>query len=303
MSELAAITDRITIIRDGHYITTTDTGLTTLDAVISDMVGRAIDTSAVPINVTENREVILSVRDLQTKTMVRKVSFDLYKGEVLGFAGLMGGGRTETARAIIGADAITGGQITLHGSPVTIHNPAHAARLGIGYLSEDRKKLGLMLTLDLAHNLAISSISDRFSFMGFVKKRSLLHAVGQIKDLLTIKTPSLSQQIRNLSGGNQQKAIIGRWLMKDCEILIFDEPTRGIDVGAKEEIYQLLNRLAEQGKSIIMISSELPEILRMAHRVVVMSEGRVTGTLSAAQATQESIMSLATQSKEQMKEQ
>jgi len=303
MPELTAITDRITVIRDGKYIATTDTASTTLDAVISHMVGRAVDTSATPVGVRDDREVILSVRGLRTRTMVDDVSFDLHKGEVLGFAGLMGAGRTETARAIIGADPITSGRISLRGKPVTIRNPAQAARLGIGYLSEDRKKYGLMLNLDVTHNVGISSVAHRFCAGVFERKGALRRAAEQTVDLLKIKTPSVNQRVKYLSGGNQQKTIIGRWLVKDCDILIFDEPTRGIDVGAKEEIYHLLNTLASQGKSIIMISSELPEILRMAHRVVVMSDGRVTGTLSAEDATQESMMALATNHQQDKKEQ
>ena len=294
MPELSAITDRITVIRDGKYITTVPTAGTSLDQIISHMVGRAIDTSATPVNVRSDRPVILSVRGLTTKTAVHDVSFDLYQGEVLGFAGLMGAGRTETARAIIGADRTSGGQILLNNRPVTIHNPAQAVRLGIGYLSEDRKRYGLMLNLDVMHNVTISSVADKFSSFAFEHRRAMRQAASEATNTLKIKTPSINQLVRGLSGGNQQKAIIARWLVKDCDILIFDEPTRGIDVGAKEEIYHLLNQLAEQGKSIIMISSELPEILRMAHRVVVMSDGRVTGILTADQATQESIMALAT---------
>ena len=294
MPELKQITDRITVIRDGEYISTRNTADITLDEVISGMVGRAIDTSARPVNVRNDREPILSVRGLTTQTLLRDVSFDLFKGEVLGFAGLMGAGRTETARAIIGADPIVAGEIILRGQPVTIHSPAQAARLGIGYLSEDRKTYGLMLNLDVTHNIVISSIQDRFSKSIFETRRPMKVAASDAVDLLKIKTPSINQFVKYLSGGNQQKTIIARWLVKDCDILIFDEPTRGIDVGAKEEIYQLLNRLAGEGKTIIMISSELPEVLRMAHRVIVMEDGRVTGTLRADEATQESIMQLAT---------
>ncbi|MDR0847614.1 MAG: sugar ABC transporter ATP-binding protein [Propionibacteriaceae bacterium] len=294
MPELKLITDRITVIRDGSYISTTNTAETTLDEVISGMVGRAIDTSARPVNVRDDREPILSVTNLTTKSLLRDVCFDLYQGEILGFAGLMGAGRTETARAIIGADPIVSGQIIVRGRPVVIHSPAQAARLGIGYLSEDRKRYGLMLNLDLTHNVVISSVQDKFSRSVFESRRPMRAAAQDATDLLKIKTPSVSQLVKYLSGGNQQKTIIARWLVKDCDILIFDEPTRGIDVGAKEEIYQLLNQLASEGKSIIMISSELPEVLRMAHRIVVMNDGQVTGTLRADEATQESIMQLAT---------
>jgi ribose transport system ATP-binding protein len=295
MPELKLIADRVTVIRDGQYIDTTPIAETTLDEVISKMVGRAIDTSAKPSGVRDDRDVILSVQNLSTKSLLKAVSFDLQKGEILGFAGLMGAGRTETARAIVGADPKTAGAVTLRGQPVNLTSPADAARHGVGYLSEDRKKYGLMLNLTLAHNVTISSIAEKFSAGIFERRKEIEHAAEEATELLRIKTPSVKQLIKYLSGGNQQKAIIARWLVKDCDILIFDEPTRGIDVGAKEEIYQLLNRLAADGKSIIMISSELPEILRLAHRVVVMCEGRVTGTLQADEATQESIMTLATQ--------
>ncbi len=294
MGELRRIADRITVIRDGRYIDTMPMAETSMDQVISKMVGRAINTEARPENVRDARPIVLSVTGLSTKALLKDVSFDLHRGEVLGFAGLMGAGRTEVARAIVGADPITSGQIMLNSNPVTIHSPARAADLGIGYLSEDRKRLGLMLPLSVAHNIAISSMGTKFTSGPFVKDKAMREAAEASRKLLNIKTPSVNQLVKYLSGGNQQKAIIARWLVKDCDILIFDEPTRGIDVGAKEEIYQLLNKLAEQGKSIIMISSELPEVLRMSHRIVVMADGHITGILRADEADQESIMRLAT---------
>ncbi|MGV8907990.1 MAG: sugar ABC transporter ATP-binding protein [Propionicimonas sp.] len=294
MAELKAIADRITVIRDGHYIDTMPMAETSLDQVISKMVGRAINTGAKPHNVRDDRPIVLSVSGLSTKALLKNVTFDLHRGEVLGFAGLMGAGRTEVARALVGADPITSGEVLLNSNPVTIRSPAHAAALGIGYLSEDRKRLGLMLQLSVAHNIAISSMSGKFSKAFFVNDKAMREAAEGSRKLLNIKTPSVNQLVKYLSGGNQQKAIIARWLVKDCDILIFDEPTRGIDVGAKEEIYQLLNALAEQGKTIIMISSELPEILRMSHRVVVMADGMIKGILSAGEASQESIIRLAT---------
>lgn len=294
MAELKRISQRITVIRDGHFIDTLDTAATTMDEVISRMVGRAINTEARPENVRSDRPIVLSVTGLSTKALLKDVSFDLHRGEILGFAGLMGAGRTEVARALVGADPITAGDIVLNANRVHIKSPDRAAALGIGYLSEDRKQLGLMLNQTVAHNIAISSMSGRFSTAGILRDKAINEAAEASKKLLNIKTPTVNQLIKYLSGGNQQKAIIARWLVKDCDILIFDEPTRGIDVGAKEEIYQLLNKLADQGKSIIMISSELPEVLRMSHRVVVMAEGRVTGTLEADEANQESIMRLAT---------
>ncbi|MDO5287328.1 MAG: sugar ABC transporter ATP-binding protein, partial [Actinomycetia bacterium] len=294
MPELKRIADRITVIRDGQYIDTLTTSETTMSHVISRMVGRQIDTSARPENVRTDRPVVMAVEGLSTKSLLRDVSFDLYEGEILGFAGLMGAGRTEVARAIVGADPHSGGTIRLRGQTVSPRNAAQAARLGIGYLSEDRKRYGLMLSQSVSFNIVISSLADKFSTAGFVDFRSIAQVSQEQRDALRVKTPSTGQLVKNLSGGNQQKVVIARWLVKNCGILIFDEPTRGIDVGAKDEIYTLLNRLAREGKSIIMISSELPEVLRLSHRVAVMAEGRLTGILPAAEATQEAIMALAT---------
>ncbi|PWU60974.1 D-xylose ABC transporter ATP-binding protein [Micromonospora globispora] len=294
MDELKAITDRVTVLRDGQYVGTVDTARTTMKEVISLMVGRTIVGDAKPEGVREEREVLLEVRGLSTKALLKDVSFDLRKGEILGFAGLMGAGRTEVARAIVGADKVDSGTITLRGERVSIRNPADAAKHRIGYLSEDRKQFGLLLEQDVNANIALSSLRDLFSSFGFMRDKTMRARSRQSVSALRIKTPSIHQTAKNLSGGNQQKVVIAKWLLRDCDILIFDEPTRGIDVGAKEEIYRLLNELAQQGKSIIMISSELPEILRMSHRIVVMSEGRITGMLSAEEATQESVMHYAT---------
>ncbi len=292
--ELKRIADRVTVIRDGEYIDTLDMATATLDQVISRMVGRAIDTSARPENVRTDRPVLLTVENLSTKELLTDVGFDLYEGEILGFAGLMGAGRTEVARAIVGADPRTSGTIRLRGKAINPRNSAEAAKLGIGYLSEDRKRYGLMLGHAVTSNIAISSLADKFSKFGIVNDRAIAKASTEQRTSLRIKTPTIAQLVTNLSGGNQQKVVIARWLVKNSDVLIFDEPTRGIDVGAKDEIYHLLNRLAAEGKSIIMISSELPEVLRLSHRIVVMSEGRVTGIVSAGEATQESIMALAT---------
>ena len=293
MDELKAVTDRITVIRDGQFVATVDTAATSVAEVVSHMVGRALVEDARPVGVRDDREVVLSVRGLSTKSMLKDVSFDLRRGEILGFAGLMGAGRTEVARALVGADRKTG-QIELHGRAVSLRNPAEAARRGIGYLSEDRKHLGLLLEHDVSTNIALPSLGQRFSRAGLVRTREIRMTARNLIESLRIKTPSENQLTKNLSGGNQQKVVIAKWLVKDCDILIFDEPTRGIDVGAKAEIYALLNDLAAAGTSIIMISSELPEVLRMSHRVLVMAEGRVSGVLEAAEVTQESVMHLAT---------
>jgi ribose transport system ATP-binding protein len=294
MDELKAISDRITVIRDGRYVDTLDTATTTMPEVIARMVGREIGGDAEPEGVRAGRETVLSVRGLSTKALLRDVSFDLQKGEILGFAGLMGAGRTEVARALVGADPVESGTIELRGTPVRITSPAVAARHRIGYLSEDRKHLGLLLEQDVNANIVLSSVRELFQSFGFVRSKAMREKSTELVQRLRIRTPSIDQTTKFLSGGNQQKVVIAKWLAKDCDILIFDEPTRGIDVGAKEEIYRLLNQLAGEGKSIIMISSELPEVLRMSHRIVVMSEGRITGQLSADEATQERVMHFAT---------
>ena len=294
MDELKAVSDRITVIRDGRYVDSLPTASTTMQQVISRMVGRELAAGAGPEDVRGDRETHLTVSGLSTKSLLKDVHLELKKGEILGLAGLMGAGRTELARALVGADPVESGTIAIDGEPVTIRNPADAARHRIGYLSEDRKNLGLLLDRDVKSNIALSSMRALFQSMGFVRDGAMREKSRELVESLRIKTPSVEQTVRNLSGGNQQKVVIAKWLAMDCDVLIFDEPTRGIDVQAKEEIYRLLNDLAQQGKSIIMISSELPEVLRMSHRVVVMSEGRVTGELTADEATQEAVMEYAT---------
>ncbi len=238
---------------------------------------------------------MLSVRGLTTKALLRDVSFDVRAGEILGFAGLMGAGRTEVARAIVGADRLQSGTIEFKGREVAIQSPpAEAAKLGIGYLSEDRKQLGVLLERSVRENIVLSSLSDYIGALGWVKDRKIESTGREYVDKLRIKTPSTAQLVRNLSGGNQQKVVIAKWLAKDCDVLIFDEPTRGIDVGAKEEIYLLLRELADEGKAIVMISSELPEVLRLSDRIAVMAEGRLTAVLDNADATQENLMDYAT---------
>src|SRR6266550_1868365 len=243
---------------------------------------------------TVNPEVVLDVRGLNRGRMVRDVSFNLRRGEILGLAGLVGAGRTEVARAVFGADRPDSGTILVHGKVAHIQSPADAVHLGIGYLSEDRKRFGLAIGMDVETNIVLATLRKFADAIGRVDFRRTRATAEQRVHRLDIKTPSIKQKVRNLSGGNQQKVVIAKWLTADTEILIFDEPTRGIDVGAKNEIYHLLNDLARQGKSIVMISSELPEILRMSHRIVVMCEGRIRGELSGAEATQGKIMTFAT---------
>ncbi len=294
LEELKQISDRITVMRDGCYVNTVPTEEATIDQIIKMMVGRIIYESSPEIPENSSQEIVLEVKNLNQGEKIKNVSFNLKRGEILGFAGLVGAGRTEVARAVFGADSFDSGDITVKGKKVIIKSPSDAVSYDIGYLSEDRKQYGLCLGLDVETNIALVIINKLTGFLGWIKSIELRSIVKLIVEKLSIKTPSLSQKVNNLSGGNQQKLVVGKWLAKDTGILIFDEPTRGIDVGAKSEIYRLLNDLAHQGKSIIMISSELPEILRMSHRVVVMCEGRVTGELDYGEATQESIMQLAT---------
>ena len=295
LEELKQISDRVTVMRDGRYIDTVPTQSTTTDQIISMMVGRTIFEATPEVPEHPSDEVVLEARHLNRGRALRDVSFSLKKGEILGFAGLVGAGRTEVARALFGADRLDSGEILIHGQRVNIKSPQDAVRHGIAYLSEDRKRYGLALKMDVETNVALATMRQFVRLLGIVDTSKTRTTAQHYVDALAIKTPSIQQKVANLSGGNQQKVIIGKWLTADTEILIFDEPTRGIDVGAKSEIYRLLNDLAQQGKSIIMISSELPEILRMSHRVLVMCEGRITGELTSADATQESIMRFATQ--------
>ena len=295
LEELKEISDRVTVMRDGHVIDTVRTQEVTLDRIISMMVGRTIFEATPEVPEKPSEEVVLEVKNLNRGNVIKDVSFNLKKGEILGFAGLIGAGRTEVARAVFGADPIDSGEVYVSGKKVQIKSPSDAVRRGIAYLSEDRKRYGLALGMDVEENIVLATFRKFLNAIGWVNRSQIQTTAQHFVDMLAIKTPSLQQKVKNLSGGNQQKVIIGKWLTADTNILIFDEPTRGIDVGAKSEIYRLLNDLAQQGKSIIMISSELPEILRMSHRVVVMCEGRVTGEVSGAEATQEKIMTYATQ--------
>ncbi len=292
MEEIKAIAQRITVLRDGQFVDSRPADELATSDIIQLMVGRKIEKGIrpQPRQATEN---VLEVKDLSTALLLKNVSFELQRGEILGFAGLMGAGRTETARALVGADPKTSGDVVVFGKPVHIATPADAVRKGIGYLSEDRKKYGLILPQSIAANIALPSMR-RFLKVGLIDDGSMRSAAERFQVTLGIKTPSVRQLVRNLSGGNQQKVVLAKWLERDCDILIFDEPTRGIDVGAKQEIYDLLRRLVDQGKSIIMISSEMEEVLRMSDRIVVMCDGRVTGVLENAEATQETIMELAT---------
>ncbi len=294
MDEINVITDRVTVMRDGEYVGTLITKDCTKSDIINMMVGRVIyEDPKQKSNVPKDAPIVLSVKNLNAGKMVKDISFDLRKGEILGFSGLMGAGRTETARAIFGADPIESGEIYINGKLVSIKTPQDAVNAGIGYLSEDRKRFGIIVEKTVAENSTMATL-EKFTKGFFIdKKREKSESENYVAKLKT-KTPTVDTAVMNLSGGNQQKVVIAKWLIRDCDILIFDEPTRGIDVGAKSEIYHLINELAAQGKSIIMISSELPEILRMSDRIIVMCEGRKTGEISIEEASQTNIMDAAT---------
>jgi len=293
MDEIKRISDRVTVMRDGEYVGTVPAADTPIETIISMMVGRSLTTEALNIPNTADQPVALEVRHLNRGREIRDVSFAVRRGEILGLAGLMGAGRTEVARAIFGADRKDSGEIWVHGQRVGIATPRDAVEKGIGYLSEDRKLFGLATGLDVRNNIALASLERFTGPVGVLNEAAMETAAKDYIRQLAIKTPGDTQEARLLSGGNQQKVVIAKWLLRDCDILIFDEPTRGIDVGAKSEIYKLLNNLAAQGKAIIVISSELPEVLRLSHRIAVMCEGRLTGILPGG-ASQEEIMRLAT---------
>jgi len=293
MDEIKAITDRVTIMRDGEYICTRNTSEITTEEIIGLMVGRIIyEEPKQKSNVPDDAEVVLKVENLTSKD-VKNISFELKKGEILGFAGLMGAGRTEVARLIFGADKKISGNIYKNGKLVNINSPNDAVECGIGYLSEDRKQFGLAVSMTVAENSVMASLDNYINF-GIINENKIKSDTKEYIEKINIKTPSENQIVKNLSGGNQQKVVIAKWLLRDCDVLIFDEPTRGIDVGAKSEIYKLMNALVKEGKSIIMISSELPELLRMSDRVFVMCEGKHTGTLDIDKADQHEIMRYAT---------
>lgn len=294
MDEINRISDRVTVMRDGEYVGTEYTKNLTKDDIVKMMVGRVIYGEQKEKSlVADDAPVVLEARNIVSGKTLRDVSFKLRKGEILGFAGLMGAGRTELARAVYGADSFDSGEIFVNGKRTEIKTPEVAVKHGICYLSEDRKQYGLMLGKSVTENTVIASLDDYIRF-GWINDAAAKAAAEEKNKQLRTKTPSMDQLLKNLSGGNQQKVIVARWLLKDCDVFIFDEPTRGIDIGAKSEMYDLMSELAAQGKSIIMISSELAEIQRLSDRVIVMCEGRITADLPIEGLTQEEIMKYAT---------
>ncbi|GMA41713.1 monosaccharide-transporting ATPase [Mobilicoccus caccae] len=292
MDEVFTISDEITVFRDGKHVATKPASELDHQKLITLMVGREL-THLFPKLDAEMGEVVLSVENLNRGDLVKDVSFELRRGEILGFAGLMGAGRTEVLETLFGITPAESGEIRIAGKKVDIRTPQDAIRADLALLTEDRKKTGVMGVLSVRDNMSMAAL-PRYSPGGFLQNRKINEVCQQQRKALALKTPSLGQLIRNLSGGNQQKVLISRWLLTTPDILMIDEPTRGIDVGAKSEIHRLMSMLAQEGKAIIMVSSEMPEVLGMSDRLLVMHEGRISGELSRAEATQEKIMELAT---------
>lgn len=293
LEELRHIVDRVTILRDGQFIKTMDFKDTDMREIISLMVGRDIKEKYPRIKCEVGKK-IFEVKNLNAGRMVRNINLELYQGEIVGIAGLMGAGRTETSRAIFGADPKETGEIWLHGKKVIIHNPADAIREGIVVAPEDRKKDGLCTKLSIKHNISLPNLNKLCKLFGYVNKKQENKMTQTSVANLKIKLPNADVDAGSLSGGNQQKVVVGKWLANNSKIVIFDEPTRGIDVAAKVEIYQIMNQLKQQGIGVLFISSELPEILGISDRIIVMCDGRITGEMPAKEATQDKILELAT---------
>lgn len=290
IAEVFQISDRVSVLRDGRFIKTVMTNEVDRDELIRLMVGREVS-DTYPKRDFAPGEVVLELRDV-CGNGVENVSFAVRSGEIFGLSGLVGAGRTETMRMIFGADPIDRGEVLLNGQPVHPKHPAEAVKLGIGLIPEDRKQQGLLLDLPIFTNISMATMRD-ISHFTVVNSRAEKENVNRLVEAVTIKTPSIAQLVRNLSGGNQQKVVLAKWLAANCKVLIFDEPTRGIDVGARHEIYKLMNELCRQGIAIVMISSDMEEILGMSDRIMVLCEGHQAGILEREAFSQETILSLA----------
>ncbi|MBY5762745.1 sugar ABC transporter ATP-binding protein [Rhizobium laguerreae] len=294
MNELFEIADEFSVFRDGRYIGTHASTDVTRDDIIRMMVGREI-TQMFPKEEVPIGEVVLSVKNLCLKGVFNNISFEVRAGEILGVAGLVGSGRSNVAETLFGVTPASSGSVELYGKPVTISSPTEAIRNRMAFLTEDRKDTGCLLILDILENMQIAVLQDRYVKGGFVQQGAVEATCEDMAKKLRVKTPNLYERVENLSGGNQQKVLIGRWLLTNPRILILDEPTRGIDVGAKAEIHRLVTEMARDGVAVVMISSEMPEVLGMSDRIMVMHEGRVTGFLNRDEATQIKVMELAAQ--------
>ena len=294
LQELHHIVDSVTIMRDGHYITEGKFTDFTMEQIIANMVGREI-TNQFPRDTVERGKKVLEVKHLKAGRMVKDVSFEAYEGEVLGFSGLVGAGRTETMRAIFGADFKDSGEVVLDGKSLTINSPADAIRQGIVLAPEDRKKDGLCTKLTIRDNIALPNLDLICGQIGNVIRSKENTMIEKGKSSLTIKMSSADVEAGSLSGGNQQKVVVAKWLARNSRVVIFDEPTRGIDVAAKVEIYQIINQLKKSGIVVIIVSSELPEVMGISDRILVMCNGRITGEVDPRQTTEQEIMTYATQ--------
>ncbi len=291
LDEIFAISDRVTVLRDGKHVATNNTATLTIDNLIKMMVGRKL-VEQFPHMDHQVKDEALRVENLKRKGVLHNINFSLKKGQIVGIAGMVGSGRTELLRAIYGLDPLDGGKIFVKGDEVNIQSPYDAINLGIALLPEERKTQGLVLLLSVTDNIGLPSLT-KISNRGFIDDTKLNHITSEMVQMMNIKTPSFHQKTMFLSGGNQQKVVLGKWFARECDIYLFDEPTRGIDVGAKIEIYHLMNKLIERGAAILMVSSELPEILGMSDQILVMKEGKITGTLTRQNANQEEVLKLA----------
>lgn len=292
LDEVFEIADTVTVLRDGRHISTMPKTQHTNESLIQNMIGRRIDNLFPRSRAAASGRVVLSVSDLTTDSKLKSVSFEAKAGEVLGFFGLMGAGRSELAKAIVGFDPIRSGTIQVDGAPLRPHSTRMGVSLGIGLLTEDRKSEGILPELSVLQNMSLASLAAlaRFGFVNEAKERA---AVQSFVDRFSIRTPNLKQPIRALSGGNQQKVLLARWLLRGLKVIVVDEPTRGIDVGAKSEIFGLIDRLAGEGLSIVMMTSEMPELLGLSDRIAVMAGGRITAMMTREEATQEKVLNAA----------
>jgi len=298
LEEIFEVAHRVTVIRDGAHISTRPVAEVTPDGLIADMVGREVGNFYAKAPSTARDEVILSVRDLECEDIFRGVTFDLHRGEVLAFAGLIGARRTDVALSLFGIRPATGGTVRYKGADVRFTRPAEAIAAGIAYVSEDRRKLGLAMPMPIFSNMSLATLKNLLSPAGIIDRRREREIAEAYRKRLNIRTPNVELAVGMLSGGNQQKVMLAKWLEMKPDLLIFDEPTRGIDVGAKAEVHDLIRAFAAEGGAVIVISSDLPEVLAMGDRIVVMREGRQTGILPHEGATQESVMRLALGQKE-----
>ncbi|RME98212.1 MAG: sugar ABC transporter ATP-binding protein, partial [Chloroflexi bacterium] len=292
LEEVFEIADRITVFRDGKHISTHPVAQVTHESLIHDMVGREFDDYFIK-GQAQKGEVLMSVQGLSKENAFSDINFDIRQGEVLGFAGLVGSRRTDVGLALFGIEPADAGEIVFNGQPQTIDSPEKAMHLGIAYVTEDRRQFGLTLPMSIVSNVSLPMLRKYLSGLGLIRRNAERATAEEFRERLSIRTPSVDVEVSKLSGGNQQKVVLSKWLNAKPKLLILDEPTRGIDVGAKTEVHHMINDLAAQGLGVILISSDLPEVLAMSDRILVMREGRQMGIFSREEATQEAVMTAA----------